>query len=57
MSKNKKRMLYTNSYIREHYDRVMLLLPKGTKLALKERADREGISVNRLIANLIAETA
>ena len=57
MSKNKKRMMYTNSYIKEHYDRIMLLLPKGTKLELKSRADKEGISVNRLILNLITETA
>ncbi len=53
MKNSNKRVEYVNSYIRTNYDRIMLLLPKGTKESLRQKAIDSGISMNRYILGLI----
>lgn len=40
---------YDKKYKKENYTETDLLLPKGNKILLKQRADELGISVNQLI--------
>ncbi len=44
---------YQNNYIKEKYDRINLILPKGRKEAIKKRAMEAGKSVNEYINDLI----
>ena len=47
---------YKNDFNNEHYDRVSLMLPKGKKDILKEKAALMGFkSVNALILEAIEE--
>lgn len=40
---------YVNNFKREHYDRIVFLVPKGKGKLLKDLAADNGISVSRLI--------
>lgn len=40
---------YKHNFAREHYDRVSLNIPKGTKETWKERAAAEGLSLSEWI--------
>lgn len=42
-----------NRYNNKHYDRLYIMLPKGTKDQVKERAKAVGLSVNAYIVSLI----
>lgn len=45
---------YNNDFNKEHYDRISLMLPKGTKEKLKQEAAARGYkSVNALIVAAI----
>ena len=44
---------YQNNYIKEKYDRISLIVPKGRKEEIKKRAAVEGKSVNEYINGLI----
>lgn len=46
---------YINEYNKIHYERLNLLLPKGSKKALQEYAKKQGKSVNKLILDLLKE--
>lgn len=51
---------YVNWYNAHNYDRVTLMLPKGSLARLKEEAEKKGVSVNEYVKgflprNLIAE--
>lgn len=51
---------YINWYNKENYDRVTIIVPKGTKERMKAEAKRNGLSTNEFIMqfipkNLIAE--
>ena len=47
---------YTNQYKRDNYDRVGLLLPKGTSKQLKKYAQSQGKSVNALVIEALEST-
>ncbi|MCD7825696.1 MAG: hypothetical protein LUH14_07045 [Clostridiaceae bacterium] len=51
--KKYKQFAYQNCYIKENYDRINLIVPKGRKKEIKEKAAAEGKSVNRYINGLI----
>lgn len=54
--KEKKREIaYNNEYNRENYDRITIMMPKGTREKLKEIARERGESVNALVAALLKE--
>ncbi|MGP1568947.1 MAG: hypothetical protein ACTTHM_09515 [Peptoanaerobacter stomatis] len=55
MSKDKEfnQIEYQNNYIKEKYDRINLLVKKGMKEAIKEKAKSMGMSVNEYISFLI----
>ena len=40
---------YQNNFIKEKYDRIGLLVPKGEKAVIKEKAVAAGLSVNEYI--------
>ena len=44
---------YKARYQRENYDRVVILIPKGKKADIKERAEKLGISVSELIVRAL----
>lgn len=44
---------YQNKYIKEKYDRINLIVPKGRKEEIKKKALAEGKSVNEYINSLI----
>lgn len=46
---------YSNQF-KKNYDNVRILIPKGKKQFLKERADELGISVSKLIVRAIEST-
>lgn len=44
---------YRNNYDREHYERVNLSLPKGSKELIKSKAEAAGKSISQYILDLI----
>ena len=46
---------YNNDFNREKYDRVSLMLPKGKRDVLKDKAQQNGESVNMFINKAIDE--
>lgn len=44
---------YQNNYVKEKYDRISLIVPKGRKEEIKKKAAAEGKSVNEYINSLI----
>lgn len=44
---------YINWYNSQNYDRMTLMLPKGSKVRIKARAQALGLSTNEYIKNLI----
>ena len=44
---------YKNDYCAEHYDRVVILLPKGEREELKQYAKAQGMSTNAWILQAI----
>lgn len=44
---------YNNDFNKTNYDRISLMLPKGSRDVLKEVAENEGIKVNALIRRAI----
>ena len=46
---------YQNQYVREHYDRVIITMPKGKRDIVKNRANKLGKSVSQYINDLIDE--
>lgn len=44
---------YDNKYISEHYDRINMVFPPGTKEILKARAAAQGISISAYVRQLI----
>lgn len=52
--KYQERNKYINTYMKNNYDRVVLLLPKGTKEQLENRSKKGGFkSVNDYLKNVI----
>lgn len=47
------RTTYKNQHIKEHYDRINLIVPKGQKENIKRIAEEMGMSVNEYICTLI----
>ena len=44
---------YKNDYDREHYERVNLSLPKGSKDLIKSKAEKAGKSVSQYVLDLV----
>ena len=53
MSDKAKNTAYKNNFNAEKYDRVGLMLKKGTKTALQEAASAKGESINSYIKNAV----
>lgn len=47
------KMAYDNQYIRDNYDRISALIPKGSSQQLKDYAKGRGISVSQLIVEAL----
>ena len=47
------RTTYKNQHIKEHYERINLIVPKGQKDNIKRIAEEMGMSVNEYICTLI----
>lgn len=46
---------YQNDYIRENYDWISLVFPKGEKVAIGEAARKEGVSMSEYILAAVDE--
>lgn len=44
---------YQNNYVKEKYDRISLIVPKGRREEIKKKAAAAGKSVNEYINSLI----
>lgn len=44
---------YNNDYNKNHYDRINMIFPPGTKEILKARAAAQGISISAYVRQLI----
>lgn len=44
---------YQNDYVRENYDRVTVLIPKGKRDDIKRLAKSKGMSANQLIVEAL----
>ena len=44
---------YRNNYDREHYDKILLSFPKGSKELIKEKAKAAGKSVSQYVLDLV----
>lgn len=49
----KNRIKYQTDYDREHYDRIVIVVPKGKRERIKKRASELGKSMNGYISELI----
>lgn len=47
---------YINTYKKQHYDRITVLLPKGKKKDLQEYARANGTTVSKLIVQLLEDS-
>lgn len=56
MPVSKAQQKATNKYMRENYDRVNLIMPKGQKEIIAAHARQRGESVNAFINRAICET-
>lgn len=54
-AKKKANKKWNDANMKERYDRVQLVLPKGRKAELQTAAERHGQSVNGFISSLIDE--
>lgn len=45
----------TNKYIKEKYDRLSIILPKGKKEEYRAKAEAKGMSLTAYIINLIEQ--
>lgn len=48
---------YNREYKREKYDRIQVLLPKGTKELLTEAAQEAGLSLNKWATAILLKAA
>ena len=46
---------YQNNFIKEKYDRIGLLVPKGEKAVIKEKAVAAGFSVTEYISKAVKD--
>ena len=54
----KDKMEYDNKYIKENYDTIKLLVPKGEKEKIKQKAEKKGFkSMSEYIKTLIRDDA
>lgn len=53
MAKAFDQISYINEYNKEKYDRITILVPKGKKEQIREKAKAEGKSVNEYIIGAI----
>ena len=53
MTTSKAQQRAVNKYIKGNYDRLNITLPKGRKATVEAFADAQGLSVNRLVNDLL----
>ncbi len=56
MAVSKKQQASVHKYVREHYDRISLVVPQGKKDIIKAHAERQGESINSFVNRAIDET-
>ena len=56
MPVSKKQQASVHKYVRDHYDRISITVPKGKKEDIRDHAESQGESVNSFINRAIDET-
>ena len=56
MPVSKKQQASIHKYVRDHYDRISITVPKGKKEEIRDHAERQGESVNTFVNRAIKET-
>ena len=46
---------YVDQYKRDHYDRINIFVPKGTKAKVQDIAKAQGVSVSALILSILVD--
>ncbi len=55
MPVSKKQQASVHKYVRDHYDRISITVPKGKKEEIRDHAESQGVSVNKFINIAIDE--
>ncbi len=55
MPVSKKHMDYTNNYLKEKYEQIIIRIPKGSRDRYKALAARLGVSVNQLFVQAVEQ--
>ena len=53
---SKKQQGHVHKYVKEHYDRISVTVPKGKKEEIRDHAEAQGESINGFINRAIDET-
>lgn len=53
MDKKFNPVKYRNDYDKEHYDKMLLSFPKGTKEIIKAKAKEAGKSISQYVLDLV----
>ena len=53
MDKKFNPVKYRNDYDKEHYDKMLLSFPKGTKEIIKTKAKEAGKSISQYVLDLV----
>ena len=56
MPVSKKQQASVHKYVRDHYDRISITVPKGKKEKIRDHAENQEESVNTFINRAIDET-
>ena len=56
MAVSKKQQASVHKYVKEHYDRISVTVPKGKKEVIRDHAEAQGESINSFINRAIDET-
>ena len=54
---SKKQQGHVNKYVKNHYDRMNLIVPKGYRDQFKQKAMEEGVSLNTYVLSAVFEKA
>ena len=53
MAASKEQLQYIRDYKKEHIERIRLEIPKGKKDLVRETAEKNNVSMNRLIVSAL----
>ena len=56
MAVSKKQQASVTKYVRDHYDRISVTVPRGKREEIRKHAEKHGESINGFIQRAVDET-